>query len=909
FMEDQPINQCSSSSNASEKSPESTLELNIKTLDSQTYTFQVDKNETVSVFKEKIASETGVPVGQQRLIFRGRVLKDDHPLSEYHLENGHTLHLVVRQPAESVPSSGTPSEGAAPNDGNSTNGGQSRNGRHVSHSVMVGSFNVGDQTEGMVPDLSRVIGAVLNSFGVGGQHPINNSTNGTQSSMPSNLSSHAPPGNTSDGAPGVGGQNQAAGHSHPRQAFPGVSFQTSMPHVVQIPVTAATAIPIPSFLTPIPDSLETLMEFINQMEQALSRNDTSSATSRGQPREELPRNRRGASTPEALAIVLRNAQHLLSGLGVSSLSHIARRLEQDGTSSDPTIRAQIQTEAVQVGLAMQHFGALLLELGRTILTLRMAQSPELSYVNAGPAVYISPSGPNPIMAQPFPHQTSSLFTGAAVASNPVSGPVGLGTPQRHINIHIHAGTSGSPMMSSVGNQQSNGGGQGDGDNNTHSVRALPVRNIIATAVPSGSTGENASAGVQPGLDESVAQINARIRELVNNMQGRNQIPSGRLPADLSFTFWIKYFQAFKLFFTYQLGTEAPEQSTGHGVTGAIPEQPTNIAASCTPESSSGSLHDLPSESSNSVSKKELGEDLGHPVLAKDISSTTGQSSAPSGESTSKGEDTTSDAKEAKKATPEASTATPLGLGLGGLDRKKRSKQPKVLGKNEDSGTSATLEGVQQSSGSSGQQLLHSLFSGSSRSDETGLRLGQGSDNQLDVSSAMTQVLESPVLDGLLAGVSRQAGVDSPNMLRNMLQQFTQNPQIMNTVQQIAQQVDGQEIENMMSGGAQGEGGGFDFSRMVQQMMPLVSRAFSQGGPSPQPATQQPDDLQPLQVNVQSMAQMIEHSDPPEDVFRAMVENAAVSQDDLVNELCCDEVLSQEYAELLRRDIEGRLKDD
>lgn len=41
--------------------------------------------ETVSLFKEKIASETGVPVGQQRLIFRGRVLKDDHPLSEYRI--------------------------------------------------------------------------------------------------------------------------------------------------------------------------------------------------------------------------------------------------------------------------------------------------------------------------------------------------------------------------------------------------------------------------------------------------------------------------------------------------------------------------------------------------------------------------------------------------------------------------------------------------------------------------------------------------------------------------------------------------------------------------------------------------------------------------------------------------------
>jgi hypothetical protein len=40
----------------------------------------------VSSFKEKIANEIGIPVGQQRLIFRGRVLKDDHLLSEYRIQ-------------------------------------------------------------------------------------------------------------------------------------------------------------------------------------------------------------------------------------------------------------------------------------------------------------------------------------------------------------------------------------------------------------------------------------------------------------------------------------------------------------------------------------------------------------------------------------------------------------------------------------------------------------------------------------------------------------------------------------------------------------------------------------------------------------------------------------------------------
>lgn len=39
------------------------------------------------------------------------------------------------------------------------------------------------------------------------------------------------------------------------------------------------------------------------------------------------------------------------------------------------MRDQIQAEAMNVGVAMQHLGAMLLELGRTIMTLRMGQSP------------------------------------------------------------------------------------------------------------------------------------------------------------------------------------------------------------------------------------------------------------------------------------------------------------------------------------------------------------------------------------------------------------------------------------------------------------------------------------------------------------------------------------------------------
>ncbi|CAK9317630.1 unnamed protein product [Citrullus colocynthis] len=107
---------------------------------------------------------------------------------------------------------------------------------------------------------------------------------------------------------------------------------------------------------------------MNRFERAISQNGGSL------PRFELPTNPQELQTTESLGIVLRNAQRLLSDYAISSLPRIAERFEQDGSSTDPTVRGQIQEELVQVGLRMQHFGALLLDLGSSILTLRLEQS-------------------------------------------------------------------------------------------------------------------------------------------------------------------------------------------------------------------------------------------------------------------------------------------------------------------------------------------------------------------------------------------------------------------------------------------------------------------------------------------------------------------------------------------------------
>ncbi|KAG2692892.1 hypothetical protein I3760_08G073000 [Carya illinoinensis] len=846
-MADQYSNEGSRTVNVSGESSDLTVQLNIKTLDSQIYSFQVDKNMRVSLFKEKIADEIGIPVGQQRLIFRGRVLKDDHLLLDYHVENGHTLHLVERQPSQAQPSSGAGSGEAAESNGSRGSDPGTGNPRNrvgqISHSVVLGTFNVGEQGEGVVPDLSRVIGAVLNSIGLGG-HTTAVGTSGTQSSTLPNAAGQAPRGNETEGIRGnVGIQIQAGNQAQSGQAFSGQPFQ-SLPQVMQIPLAAAAAAPVPSLHVPIPDSLSTLSEFMNRMEQTFSQNgyhpNSSSINAGEPPRAELPSNAQGLCTPEALSIVLRHVQRLLGGQAAAALSHIAGRLEQEGSSSDTTVRAQLQAESMQLGLAMQHLGALLLELGRTILTLRMGQSPAEFVLNAGPAVYISSSGPNPIMVQPFPLQTSSFFGGSVPQSNP--GPVGIGITPRHINIHIHAvGTRASSAEVMQGERQ-NGAGSGD----SSATRVLPTRSVnpvVGTSHPSGLAGSGVAQPSLGGQAESVVQ-NSSVESAAGRDVGNEQKNNMTVNSVNRFG---------------ELGKSIP---------GCIPE-------------------------SEGQKESTLRSDQKH--------------------------DTTEGAK-----------AVPLGLGLGGLERKRRGKQQKSKVMGGDGGTTSSSDDQNQQIRKSGQQILQSLASRSSVVNN--MNANERSPEQLpspiDMAGLMSQVMQTPSLNGLLTTVSEQAGVGSPDFLRNVLQQLSLSPQMRNTVSQVVQQVDRQDLGNMFAGLGRGQGGGLDLPRVFQQMLPVVSQVLRGGSTQSQlfpdmeaeaqlhhnePRVHKDDkkNEQNFQTNLQQVAQRIERLNPPGNVFHSVVENAVQlsgrsGSEDLINELCSDEGLADEYMEMLHRDVHQRL---
>ncbi|XP_047159925.1 ubiquitin-like domain-containing protein CIP73 isoform X1 [Vigna umbellata] len=934
-MADQFSNEGSSTGNISAECSDSTVQLNIKTLDSRIYSFQVNKNMPVSLFKEKIANEIGVPVSQQRLIFRGKVLKDEHVLSEYHVENGHTLHLVERQPNQPQASgtsadehTGTSSNQGL-NSGNDVGSGPPRNRLgQISHSVVLGTFNVGEQGEGIVHDITRVIGHVLNSIGNGGQSTVNG-PNAVQTSS-------AQPGNETEGIR-AGNQNPAGNQAPSGQTFHGPTFQ-SVSHV-QIPV-AAGSIPLPSLNAPIPDSLNTLIEFMNRMEQTLTQNGYQSNFSSANPgdqRVELPSNTQGMPTLEALSTVLRRAERLLGGQTVAALSHIAGRLERERASADPRIRGQIQSESEQIGLAMQHLGALLLELGRTMLTLRMGQSSVESVVNAGPAVYISPSGPNPIMAQPFPLQTSSLFGGPLPSSTPGNlGSIGIGGAPRNVSIHIHAGTS-VPIVSAIGSRPNNGEGARSeqlnepGSDGSSSTRQLPVRNVIATTIPSHPPGVGVSSSTQTGfsvsssqppdsasLSSALAEINARLMNVVGSMQGDNAAPSGEI-----------------------------ESISRDSSSGSESRPSTLNAQQDTMEpnffgASSASLVGSSSESELQTEAVQTSSNAERDVLVDEFVSSSKQDlqSCSSGETIVKPEKDggVSAVSDGQDVTEPAKSA-PLGLGMGGLERKKRNRPQPPVSKVADDGSSSSSVDKKQTR-TDGQHILQTLAShgsalNSRNANGPSQRPLPSSDRPIDVAGLMSQALQSPALNGLLEGVSQQTGVDSPDGLRNMLQQFTQSPQLMNTVNQIVQQVGSQDVGNMFAGAERGQGGGIDISRMFQQMMPIVSRALGGANPSSlfsieeaEPGAPHQDgtvnrdeysDNPSLQLDLQPLAERIEHLSPSVDIFGAVAENAVQLSglgslsNDLLEELCHNESLAREYVDMLRYDVskllEGRSEAD
>ncbi|XP_062194868.1 ubiquitin-like domain-containing protein CIP73 isoform X2 [Phragmites australis] len=505
---------------------ETTIEIKIKTLDSQTYNLRVNKCVPVPLLKEKIATVTGILSEQQRLICRGRVLKDDELLSAYHVEDGHTLHLVVRQPGQSATS------GNAGTEANTSNSGR-RRGPTVARSIVLEAVNVDHGSSELPAFAAQIIQSLLGPISTqssGAPAPSDTRpSEATQSIIPDNVRAELDQ-----------QQGPLLFQSEP-------AYGSSQPNL-------------------IPDSLTTISQYIDFMRDSFRREGfnqngqiegnvehrTAGSVLDTQNLESQPDSASTLGLPTAalLAETMHSTRQIVVEQAGALLSQLSTQLGDLVNVTDSASRRNLQSNAMRSGVLLQNLGSLLLELGRTTMMLRINPASLEAVVNSGAALYISPSGPNPLMVEPVPFFPGrrSVQMGPIFSSFSSQGSV---LHPRDVEIHVH--TSGPVPVASTNPSEPAGAQAQQHTNRTgdalhtnigeafagvaggapfsveSGVRLLPLRTVVAMPAGISRAPSRSSSGGVDIIYPLLNRIQQRTNTNVSDQSPTERAPNGTHP--------------------------------------------------------------------------------------------------------------------------------------------------------------------------------------------------------------------------------------------------------------------------------------------------------------------------------------------------------------------------------------------
>ena len=74
----------------------STQYIIVKTLTGKSIEIYCWLTDTINVLKSRIFDKEGIPIEQQRIIYKGKMLEDGKTLNDYNAQFGCVFHLVTR---------------------------------------------------------------------------------------------------------------------------------------------------------------------------------------------------------------------------------------------------------------------------------------------------------------------------------------------------------------------------------------------------------------------------------------------------------------------------------------------------------------------------------------------------------------------------------------------------------------------------------------------------------------------------------------------------------------------------------------------------------------------------------------------------------------------------------------------